>query len=47
MANLRELGLQQGVVARIVNQREMIRKFRIKADDQRFLSKETGPASSK
>jgi hypothetical protein len=48
MADLRELGLQQGVVARIVNQRKMIREFRIKADDQGTLfSNETGPASSK
>ena len=39
MANLRELGLQQGVVARIVNQGKMIRKFRIEADDQSIFLK--------
>ena len=37
VAEFRELGCEQRVVARVVHQAEVVRKFRIEADDQDIL----------
>ena len=39
VAQFRQLGLQQRVVARIVHQAEMILKFRVETDDQNVFLK--------